>query len=225
MLTAVVARQWVPDTELDTNVSVISADIIGGNTSGLTAGDVLTWRDVFYGLLVPSGNDAGMLVARLVGAMIRAAEGSTGDNVTRFLAAMNAKASQLGLSSVIAGSSHGVDSTSRMSPADAATLFGVMVNDAFLRTVAGTLTRNLTVTGPNARTYSISHTFTPPGGMTFPEFVSCKTGYTATAGHCLALLWERPDGQLRITVTMGSGSDPARFTDMRSLIDLDVAMG
>ena len=62
-------------------------DLVGQATMGLQAGERLSVTDLLWGLLIPSGNDAAMALARHVSGSAEA-----------FVAAMNRRAQELGLS-------------------------------------------------------------------------------------------------------------------------------
>src|SRR5919107_555195 len=55
---------------LDDTVEILEADLVSAEESqvGLTAGDRLSVRDLLHGMLIPSGNDATLALARQVGA-------------------------------------------------------------------------------------------------------------------------------------------------------------
>src|SRR5690606_13265004 len=65
---------------------VSNAALVGENSMGLTAGEILSLNDLLYGLLLPSGNDAAeVLAANYPGGR------------EKFILAMNQKAKSLGL--------------------------------------------------------------------------------------------------------------------------------
>ena len=76
---------WEAD-DLNATVTIEAADLVGGASMGLIAGDRLTVEELLWGLLVPSGNDAAMALARHVGGSVDA-----------FVARMNERAAELGL--------------------------------------------------------------------------------------------------------------------------------
>ena len=47
-----------------------AADGINGSTAELRAGDSLTLEELFYALILPSGNDAGIQCARYFGSLL-----------------------------------------------------------------------------------------------------------------------------------------------------------
>lgn len=223
LLTNLVMRDWVPDADLDVTVTVTADDAFGGATANLMTNDVISYRDLVYGMMLPSGNDAALCVARNVGNLILTSEGMPlTDPVGRFLTAMAAKATALGLSGVIAETPHGFDTDSRMTAQQAVVIFGECLDDAFLKTVMGTLSRLITITGVNARTYTVTHQINPSGPTLLPEFVAGKTGYSTDAGYCVIILWETPDGQDRISAVMDSTSDDQRYVDIGLMIDYEI---
>ena len=87
-----------------------SADATSGSTSGLRAGERTSVRELLYGLLLPSGNDASVAFAehfgdRVVGGSCEAnAEG----NFEAFVDAMNQMAQRLGMSETYYTNTHGL---------------------------------------------------------------------------------------------------------------------
>src|SRR5690606_31560411 len=64
MLTALVA---VERADLEQVVTVMRSDLIRGSSARLREGERLSLRTLLYGLLLPSGNDAALAIARAVG--------------------------------------------------------------------------------------------------------------------------------------------------------------
>lgn len=235
VINALVFLDWVGAGLLDDTVEVNSDDTVNWSTNtnaGLIAGDVLSYRDLLYGSMVPSGNDAAKCIARHVGGLIIAGSGpgTSTDPVTRFVQAMNAKAASLGMSTAIFTDSYGVEDGNRMSATDLAIAMVALAGIPLLVTVAGTMTHGMAITGPNARTQNVTHTtqpnINPAGPVPIPEFIAGKTGtsYTYSSGGCLVMLWETPTGAQRVTVVLGSElPDPIRYQDMRRLIDYELA--
>jgi D-alanyl-D-alanine carboxypeptidase len=95
---------------------------------GLVAGDTLTVEDLLYGLMVPSGNDAALVLADYVG----------GGSVEKFVAMMNDKAVQMGLRDTHFANPHGLDARDQyVTAADLATLARAGLQDpTFARLVA-----------------------------------------------------------------------------------------
>jgi D-alanyl-D-alanine carboxypeptidase (penicillin-binding protein 5/6) len=87
IMTAVVAIDYAnPDQEITVEQATLSAAPKGMGTAGLQTGDRISLHDLLYGLLLPSGDDAALVIAQAVG-------GST----QQFVAMMNDEAHQLQL--------------------------------------------------------------------------------------------------------------------------------
>lgn len=234
LMNALVFQDWVTAGMLDNVVGVTAADTVdwGSNSNAaLLNGDQISYRDLLYGMLLPSGNDAAKCLARNVGALIIAGggPGSSTNPTTRYIQAMNAKSIAIGLPTAVFADPFGLDQGNLMSADDLARLMVAFAGDPFLVTVGGTLSHMLTITGANARTYSVTHTINPSGTVLLPEFIAGKTGtvtYVDTSlnsGGCIAVLWEAPTGERRVTSILGSAADPARYQDLRKLIDYELA--
>lgn len=223
LITAIILRARI--SNLDTAVTVTYADIVGGSTANLIPGDVLTYRDLLFGMMLPSGNDAASCIGRTVGAVILASEGGSGDPLARFVTEMNSVASSYGMSTAVFYDPYGGNVLQRMSPTDLAILMQQYIQDDYLVTVSGTYQHTMTITGANARAYTVTHTINPNGTIKFPEFICGKTGTTDEAGSCLVMLWRAPSGAKRIAVVMQSATDLDRYKDMRRLIDYELARG
>lgn len=234
LMNALVMNDWVSGAGLDAIVSVTAGDTVDWATNsnaGLLSGDVLSYRSLLYGMMLPSGNDAAKCIARNVGALIIAGggPGSSSDPSTRYLQAMNAKAAAIGLPTAVYTDVFGVDIGNTMSATDLASLMVSYATVPYLVTVGGTYTYGMPITGPNARTQNVTHTINPNGDVPLPEFICGKTGtvtYTDTtqnSGGCLAILWAMPNGERRVTALLHSDADPARFQDARKLIDYEIA--
>jgi len=234
LVNALVMNDWVSGAALDTVVTVISADTVDPATNsnaGLRANDQLTYRDLLFGLILPSGNDAGKAIARLVGALIIAGggPGSSTDPTTRYVQAMNAKAAAIGMSTAVLTDPYGLDPGNLMSAADLAKAMVAYAAVPYLVAVGGTITHGMTITGTNARTYNVTHTINPAGPVPIPEFICGKTGWATysnpelNSGACIAVLWQSPSGARRITSILGAPASPGIYQDLRKLIDYELA--
>lgn len=84
--------------DLDRSITVQASDIVEGSTMGLEVGDILTVEQLLWGLLLPSGNDAAVTLAR-----------AFGGSVEGFAELMNAQATQLGMRNTNFSNPHGLD--------------------------------------------------------------------------------------------------------------------
>ena len=109
----------------------------GGSRLGLKTGDKITIRDLLYGLMLCSGNDAAVCLAE-----------SVAGSVAEFSNLMNAKAQELGLSNSHFESPHGLDSDEHYTTAYELALLSdyALKNSTFLN-IVGTKTYTVTING------------------------------------------------------------------------------
>lgn len=89
VLTAITAlEQGVPISE---EFTVVQEDIVAGSGYNLKAGDIITFEDLLYDMMLPSSNIAANCVARVIGDKI-------GGGTEKFIEKMNQKCSTLGMS-------------------------------------------------------------------------------------------------------------------------------
>lgn len=180
--------------ELTRTVTVVNADLVGGATMGLAAGERLTVEDLLWGLLIPSGNDAAMTLAR-----------TAAGTVDRFVAQMNERAAELNLAQTYFVNPHGLDDLGQQSSADDLLrltlqlweypLFRQMVRTVET-TVAGHVLRNTNELLP-----------------TFPGAIGVKTGTSEAAGQGIIANIQR-NGRQVIIIVLGSRD---RYADVRAL--------
>jgi D-alanyl-D-alanine carboxypeptidase len=130
----------------------------------LQTGERLTVRELIEGALIQSANDAAVALAQYVG------HGS----VSAFVAMMNAKARQLGLTNTHFANPDGLDEAGHYSSArDVTRLAEILMHDPFVRSVVRMRVAHIT-----GRTL---HTWNDLLG-TFPGVIGVKTGHTDNAG-------------------------------------------
>ncbi|MCC6456607.1 MAG: D-alanyl-D-alanine carboxypeptidase [Caldilineaceae bacterium] len=182
--------------DLNAVVHIAPDDLVGGATMGLAVGDVVTVTDLLWGLLLPSGNDAASALARYMGG-----------NVETFVAAMNARAQELGLSQTHFVNAHGLDAQGHVSSAaDLLMLTRELWGYPLFRSMVGTARVQW-----NGRDLSSTNEWL----TTFDGATGVKTGTTDEAGECLVASVER-DGRTVLLVIMGS---QARYEDATKLYD------
>ena len=184
------------EADLATVVTISTQDLVDGATMGLQAGEQLTVEQLLWGLLIPSGNDAAMALAR-----------HSSGSVDAFVERMNRRAAELGLSATTFRNPHGFDADDHLSSAaDLLQLVRLNWNYPLFRTIVGTA--ETTVAGhPLQNTNQLLGVFAGANGV--------KTGTTPLAGQCLIARIER-NGHAVLIVLLGSGD---RYTDVRNLFD------
>ena len=170
-------------------VQVDAAKMPDSSVMGLVPGERLTVRELMYGLLLPSGNDAALALAQHVAG-----------GESQFVALMNRRAADLGLANTHFDNPHGLDGAEHYSSAaDLAKLTRIALqNRTFAEMVA---TRELTVKGSKL-VYPLRNT-NPILGR--PGVEGVKTGQTDGAGPCLVSAIRR-DGHRLIIVVLASAN-------------------
>jgi len=206
---------------------------IGGSSAGLQPNDSLTVEDLLYAMMLPSGNDAAMLIAQAVGIT---EEG--------FVAMMNREAGKIGLSknthfqnpegsSVIRGMPNSYqDNYNTTTAADLVKLSRLAMANPLFATIVkrpdyplpDTLSPAAHVPAGTLRHHAYNwlndNTLLAPLGG-YEGATGIKTGANDLAGYSFAFAATRP---IRCTthligVVLQSDSGEHRFTDARALLD------
>jgi len=216
----VTALVVVEHASLDETVTIQPEDIVDENQSRaqLVAGDTLSVRDLLVGLLVPSGNDAALALARHVGSGL----GDEGDPVGRFVAEMNRLIAERGFENSRFSNPSGLDADDHYASArDLALLTAEAIENPVLAEILGTPSATLaSATKPDGYQVNTTHDLVAEGSV-----LGGKTGTTEKAGGCLITVSQV--GANRI-VTVLLGSDLAydeqgiaispRYTETRELL-------
>jgi D-alanyl-D-alanine carboxypeptidase len=175
------------------------AATVGRYRMGLRANEQVPLHVLLEGVAIASANDAAMAVAERIG----------GDEAT-FVARMNAKAQELGLTGTHYANPHGLPDSSQHSNArDLAELTGRLLHDyPMARPLLGGQTFIY-----NGRVYA-RHIplFNDPGGVQ-----ALKTGFTNEAGYNLAVSAWR-GGQQFVMIVLGARTRALSFLDAKRLL-------
>lgn len=229
----VTAMVVLDHADLATEIVFDEADTATDDESkmGLIGGDTVTVEQLLIGLLLPSGNDAARTLARHVGTILLA--GEDGDPIDRFIAAMNDKVADAGLSNTNFTSPDGLsDADNQYTTAyDLAHLGALAMSYRTIAEVVSQPTAEITSVGPEARLYSVRNTnlFLEGAETDFASegVVGLKSGSTPEAGACLVLAKRERGGNLIIAVVLGSTlsydeqgliAADGRWDDMRSIL-------
>jgi D-alanyl-D-alanine carboxypeptidase (penicillin-binding protein 5/6) len=189
-----------------------AADKVTGTTCGLNAGDKVAVRDLLYGLLLPSGNDAAHALAEHFGPRFKGAAKDA--PVACFVAEMNRIAKGLGMGETSYLDPHGLG-RNVSSPRDLAALaLAATRNPAFAKYVA-TRRHTGTVTDTDGKTRELTWANTNKL-LDIDGYEGIKTGTTNAAGSCLVSAGTRGGDRL-IVVVLGSTSNDGRYADARNL--------
>lgn len=204
MLTAITALKLGQPGD---TVTIIGADLVGGSTMSLEAGDTLTLGNLLHGLLIPSGNDAAMAIARLEGAKLP--DAARVGAVPAFVAQMNETGVALGLKGTKAMNPHGLDAPGQTATAsDLARLAEIVLADPVLAPIVRLKEANIP---SRFGSYPVKSTNELAGT---PGVIGVKTGTEIMAGQNLVLAVDEGNHRL-IVVIMGSED---RYAEARALL-------
>lgn len=204
IMTATLAARY---GNLDQDVVIDESDIVGEATMGLWAGETVKLRDLLYGLLLPSGNDAAHAIARTIG--WKAETTSADEAVGNFVALMNQTAREFQLRDTHFMNPHGLDEWGHYStPFDLAIMLRAALNYEVIRETMQTLSVN----AGGHELWNGNKLY----GMR-DDMLGGKTGYTEAASFCLAAAAGR-DGRFVIAVVTRDNGD-SWFWDVSQLLD------
>lgn len=202
---------------LDDSVTVTEEDLNleeGSQVVGLKVGDNVTVRELLHGLLIHSGNDAAMVLARYVSGTVPA-----------FVDLMNQTLNEIG-----ATGSHFANPSGLHDSNHYTTVYDIylMLNEAlsmqdFVRIIKMPA-HAMTVTHADGTREVINLSSTDrylTGTAQAPKDVIVlggKTGTTSIAGHCLALASQNAFGQKYISIIVGARNSDILYSDMNKLL-------
>jgi D-alanyl-D-alanine carboxypeptidase len=182
-----------------------TVDITVFSNMQLQAGDTLTVGTLLYGLLLPSGNDGALALARHVGSQICECDDRNAA-VGAFVEAMNDYAAELGLENTRFTNPSGIDSENTYSSArDIAILFGELMQNERLAGIVAEPAYSFYSVGAENRNYTSDSTNQLLGQL---GVIGGKTGTTGEAGACVVLA-RQVNGGANTVIMAVLGSDVA----------------
>ncbi len=210
IMTALIALERLPLDQMIT-VGADAHALVNPDSSymGLSTGEKLTLRDLLYGLVLPSGNDAAVAIA----------DGVAG-SVPAFVALMNQRAQQLGLTNTHFENPHGLDAPGHYTSAhDLAVLAAVALRNPTFRQLVSTRRYSIPATSEHKAYQLVSGNDLLAGALSpYPGAVGVKPGYTGPAGFCMAFAAIR-HGHLIVGAVLRDPSWRIRIVDMRAMLD------
>ena len=166
---------------------------------GFSLGEQVRFKDMLYGMLLGSGNDAALAIA----------QNYPGGEIA-FVAAMNNKALELSLANTHFIDSSGLSPENSTSPIDLARLSSLAMNNTTIRAIVGT--KYATISSADG---SVIYPLTNLNKLLGSNgVIGIKTGFTDEAGEVLATVQEQ-NGHRYIVVVMKSED---RFFDTNELL-------
>lgn len=185
----------------------------GSSNAGLKDGDMISINDLFYAMMLPSGNDAAKALAYIVSG-----------NEENFALLMNEKARALGMTGSNFKNAHGFDADGHYTTTyDLALLSEALCENEELVKIfssykyTATIYSNGNMNLPSSQTYYNTNDLLNPNlKVYFPGYKGIKTGYTKLAGNCLAGYFEADGRRLVAVVTYSTPTN--RDPDMTKLL-------
>lgn len=188
ILTALVA---VDQGDLDEIITVGNEVLhipIDSSKAGLSVGDTISLRELIYGLMLPSGNDAAYTIAVHLGRRhLGDPQLSVSKAVATFADMMNQRARELGALNSNFTVPDGYHETEHYTTAhDLAMIARAALEHPLLRDVAAT-SRYVPETwvGPHARPWGNGNQLVRPYQYQYELATGLKSGYTGEAGFCM----------------------------------------
>ena len=197
IMTALVSLDYYPEGSI---IHVKDGARALGNTAKLVYGDDLLVEDVLYALLVPSGNDAAVVLA----------ENYPG-GYPAFINAMNAKAIQLGLTDTHFANVSGVEGPNHYTTTyDLTQIAKEVLKRPILRRIIST--QKVTLKSVKGYYYPLLSTNVL---LSEPGVLGMKTGWTPQAGECLITYVVREDHPILIVLLNSTD----RFGDTKKILN------
>lgn len=201
IMTAYVALNNIND--LDAKVKLTSKDFKGlreanASTAGFREGEVVTYRDLLYGLLLSSGADAALALSNNIAGSEQA-----------FVNLMNEQVKEMGLKDTHFVNTTGLDVKGHYSSAYDVYLIlrNALENEQFKEIFT---TKKYTTSNSRLTFRSTLYSASIKYDLDTNFILGSKSGYTYDAGLCLASISEH-DGEIYILVTAG-----ANYKDKKS---------
>lgn len=199
ILTAYLALKYGEDLDAYVTISEYAADQASDSSvCGLKAGDVVRFRDLIYGMMLQSGNDAAIAIAEHVSGSVEA-----------FAELMNQEAKLLGATQSHFVNPNGLpDSEHYTSVYDLYLIFQAALSEEQFVNIIKTQTYDVVYTNANGESvektwkntnqYLTGQTEAPEGFTV----IGGKTGTTGEAGYCLVLYSTNPSGEPIISIVL-----------------------
>lgn len=200
IMTAITAIENCNDLDKTFEISPKSVGV-SGTSLYLRKGEVMSMRDLLYGLMLISGNDASVAIGEQI-------SGSS----KKFVSLMNETAQKIGAKNSHFDNTHGLDSLTHYTTAEDLALITsyALENDTFKEIVS---TKNIKITNTDGKTRYLKNK-----NKLLSSLEGCcgvKTGFTDDAGRCLVSAVER-DGMTLVCVVLNCGP---MFEESKTLLE------
>jgi D-alanyl-D-alanine carboxypeptidase (penicillin-binding protein 5/6) len=186
-----------------------------GSGARIRTGDRIVVRELLYGLLLPSGNDAAVAIAQHFGPRFRERNAKNPPTpLASFVEEMNRKAGRLMLMETRYLDPHGL-ARNETSARDLCTLAHNAMQNATFRQYVQTRRHQTNITDAKGERRAVTWDNTNKL-LDIEGDDGIKTGTTTAAGSCLVGSGRRGEDHLLVTV-LGCTSNDSRYADTRNL--------
>ena len=212
IMTALITLENVEN--LDERVIIIEKDFEGlieanAVTAGFTKGEVVTYKDLLYGLLLPSGADAAKALARLVAG-----------SEEKFIEKMNDKVKKMNLKQTNFSTVIGLDDVNNYSTArELSLIFKEALKNKNFKNIL--TTKEYTTSDGKLKFKSTIQSNAKKYNIDVPYILGGKTGTTSDAGLCFATI-AKANNVNYMLVTLGALYDkkaPHNIEDAKVIYD------
>ena len=183
-----------------------------GSEIYIQLGEEMSVKDMLYGLMLRSGNDAAVMLATYIS-----------NSEEEFVKMMNEKAKEIGCTNSNFLNCHGEHDTNHYSTAhDMALIANYAVKFETIRNIAQVTEYGLpatTIYTGNDRYFYTSNEMLQTGSKNYYKYAKgLKTGFTTPAGNCLMAYAEK-SGLKLVSVTMKSTTSNSRYEDSEAILE------
>ncbi|MDR2539176.1 MAG: D-alanyl-D-alanine carboxypeptidase [Chlamydiales bacterium] len=181
----------------------------GGSLMGLKAEELVSAKDLFYGLMLPSGNDAANALAEWVSG-----------SIPQFMEELNEYVKSQGCKQTTLTTPHGLTHADHKTTAyDMCILTRKALEQPFFRQVVKTIHYLKPASNKQSQIELLQHnSLLKPGKFYYPKAIGVKTGYTASSGYTIAAAAEDQNRKM-IAVLMGCDQLEQRYRDVIALFE------
>ncbi|WP_294467279.1 D-alanyl-D-alanine carboxypeptidase family protein [uncultured Anaerofustis sp.] len=221
IMTAALTLEYIKDLNKKvTTGSELNRLPAGSSTASLYKNETLSYKDLLYGLMLPSGNDAAIVLACNVGKVINKDKNISKDKAYNvFVKEMNKKAKEIGMSKTHFNNPHGFhDKNHYSTPHDMALLAAYADDFSYYNRVVDS-TYYETTTNKTTHRWSGHNALILRGSKYFYKPAKGdKTGYTGEAGKCVVGSSENDQGIRYYAVVLHSPTTAQQFGLARDLL-------
>jgi len=202
IMTAIIVLEHTKNLSEVVSISKKAANI-GGSRLGLSTNATITVKDLLYGLLLCSGNDAAIALAEFIG-----------EDVEGFSNLMNQKALDLGLKNTHFVTPHGLDNDEHYTTAyELAILTNYALKNETFSKIVSTHSYSVNINGSPKNIHNTNELLGSLNGI-----YGVKTGFTNGANRCLVTACKRGDLDI-ICIVLGADTKKFRTQDSIKLIE------